>query len=60
MCKYVQVLPDNIHQKCSVKCRYVQLLHLLCLYLVGVCMYLLLCTLKLVMAVFLGSIHNDV
>ena len=58
MCKYYLTIYTK---KClSVKCRYVHLLHLLCLYLVGMCIYLLLCTLKLVMAVFSGSIHNDV
>ena len=49
---YVLVLPDNIRQKClSMKCRYVHVLHVYCLYLVGMCRYGILCTLKFVMTV---------
>ena len=63
MCMYVHVLPDNIRQKClSMKCRYVHVLHVFCLYLVGMCRYAwygILCTLKFVMAVSLGCIHDD-
>ena len=57
---YVHVLPDNIRQKClSMKCRYVHVLHVYCLYLVGMCRYGILCTLKFVMTVSLGGIHHD-
>ncbi len=49
MCMYYQALQLSTLQKClstSIKCRYVQVLHVFCLYLVGICRYMMTYTLK--------------